>query len=146
LAHTLKGVSGQIGAQTVQTLAQLLENALQQREASQVLTTLRSQIAEMLGSLIDAIEAALPQESARAAPLTIDQDKLAALYGNLLALLEKTDFASSTLWNANQELLHAGLAAQFAGIDSAVQNFDFETALKELRLAISGTGLTATPG
>jgi two-component system sensor histidine kinase/response regulator len=68
LAHTLKGVSGQIGAETVRVLAQLLERAIQEVEPAPVFTALKGQIGEALDRLLAAISARLPAETPPAAP------------------------------------------------------------------------------
>jgi two-component system sensor histidine kinase/response regulator len=67
LAHTLKGVSGQIGAETVRALAQVLERAIQEVEPAPVFTSLKEQIAEALDRLLPAISACLPAEAVPAA-------------------------------------------------------------------------------
>jgi two-component system sensor histidine kinase/response regulator len=68
LAHTLKGVSGQIGAETVRVLAQLLERAIQEVEPAPVFTALKGQIGEALDRLLAAISARLPADADPAGP------------------------------------------------------------------------------
>jgi signal transduction histidine kinase/DNA-binding response OmpR family regulator len=128
LAHTLKGVSGQLGAQTLQAAAQLLENAIQQQEAPQVLAMLRNQISEMLTSLIDAIAAHLPAESEPMAATRPDCTKTREVCANLRNLLVAADFTVGQLWSAHREMLHGCLGAHFDRIDKAIQCYEFEEA------------------
>jgi two-component system sensor histidine kinase/response regulator len=140
LAHSLKGVSGQVGAQTIRALAELLENALQQREASQVLVTLRGQIAEMLAELIPAIEACLPAE--RVVSVDVDSVKFKEVCESMIGLLEKADFAAGNLWAAHLPLLRASLGTSADKVQTAMDDFDFEAALNELRTALNRLNCT----
>ena len=60
LAHTLKGSSAQVGAETVRGLAELLERAIKEGEPAPVFEALQKAIADVLARLLPAIAAALP--------------------------------------------------------------------------------------
>ena len=136
LAHTLKGVSGQIGAQTLRTAAEVLERALQEREAPQSLALLTRQIDAMLNTLILAIETRLPPEPRQAEPAMPDAVKLREVTERLAKLLGNADFTVVQLWNAHRDLLQAGLGEHFSRIDEAVQDYDFDVAARALDAAM----------
>lgn len=60
-AHTLKGVSAQIGAGEVRLAAEQLEHAMRRREPAARLDELQAQLAATLAGLIDALKAGLPE-------------------------------------------------------------------------------------
>ncbi|MEW6513926.1 MAG: response regulator [Pseudomonadota bacterium] len=139
LAHTLKGVSGQVGAETVRALAELLEHAIQEGEPSPVFSLLKTQIADALNRLLPAISAALPLDAVPqpAATVAIDREQLLETCHALAALIEKADFASGSVWDSHRSLFRAGLGPAAAErIESALQDFDFEVAQKELQQSI----------
>ena len=144
LAHTLKGVSGQIGAQTMRAMAELLENAVQQREAPEVFASLREQIAELLGELIAGIEAQLPVEAPVPIQHEFDGEKLRALCANLDELLMNADFAAGNLLAENEGLLRGGLGPHYARVAGALERFDFDEALGQLRAAMKLKGIDVT--
>ena len=60
LVHTLKGVSAQVGAETVRSLAEQLERALRDNAALAVVEDIKSELSAALGHQLAAIAAALP--------------------------------------------------------------------------------------
>ncbi|MCB1777304.1 MAG: response regulator, partial [Candidatus Competibacteraceae bacterium] len=79
LAHTLKGVAGNIGATPLQTSAADLEQALRQPvDGSAQLEPLLMQTSQILGTLINGLRAALATQrpSVTPAPSTMEWDKL----------------------------------------------------------------------
>ena len=143
LAHTLKGVSGQIGAQTLRAMAELLELALKKRESVEVIDSLRGQISELLGKLIPAIESRLPESVNIPAALEIDVQQFREVCANLLPQLESGAFGAGHLLEAHEPLLRAGLGRSFEIIRSSVHEFDYETALRELKKAVASDAPTS---
>ncbi len=142
LAHTLKGLSGQIGAQNVQALASVIELALKQHEMPEVLESLKEQVAELLAPLIAGIAAALPPEEATpVAPTVIDIAELREVCQRLQSLLEQSDLASTRLIQAHEGLLRAGLGTDFEVVLEAIREFDFEAAERALALAVAKVDL-----
>jgi CheY-like chemotaxis protein len=97
LAHTTKGVSGNIGATVVQQRADELETALQQGTPLEQTTHLVDTLAQHLQPLVAAIAAQLEQPPKQAdgpavdraaAPAAIDEAQLAAVTQRLRKLLE----------------------------------------------------------
>ncbi len=141
LAHTLKGVSGQIGAASLSTMGQLIEHALKQREPPEVLAKLNEQIAEMLRLLIAGITAAMPGEvSVPLLASSINVEELREICQRLQEQITTSDFASGHLIDAYEPLLRVGLGSRFEKIRTSIQDFDFEQAATELDAAIKSLG------
>jgi two-component system sensor histidine kinase/response regulator len=133
LAHTLKGVAGQVGAKNIRAMAELMEHALKQRESPEVLQSVKLQIAEMMDELIAKIEARLPADLPLLLASNVNTQELQEISVRLLAQLEASDFAAGHLIEAHEGLLHAGLGPDFEKIRTAIQDFEFETAAAELK-------------
>jgi two-component system sensor histidine kinase/response regulator len=144
LAHTLKGVSGQIGAQTVRALADVLERALQEDESPAVFDALKAQIDEILSTLLPAISASLPK-NIRPAPSPhedFDYRKLQEIAQQLLAQLQDSDFLACHTLELHGSLLQQGLGSYYERIAELMDVFEFEQAAKELQTAMN----TIDPG
>jgi two-component system sensor histidine kinase/response regulator len=137
LAHTLKGVSGQIGAQTLRGIAELMEKALIRREPKEVILTLEAQIAEVLDRLILTINIRLPESGAQLTDTAIDPSKFDTACAELSSQLETGNFMAGQLIEAQEALFRAGLGQAFDAIQTAVRDFDYERALSGLRAAVA---------
>ena len=137
LAHTLKGVAGQVGAETVHGLAALLERSLKEGEPAPVFDTLKLQIAELLDRLLPALSAALPPEPGGrpAPPAPLDPDRLQALYAQLDQALEAADFEVGHTLAARRAELQPALGETYERLCSLIEAFEFDQALQELRAA-----------
>jgi two-component system, sensor histidine kinase and response regulator len=138
LAHTLKGLSGQIGAQTLQAMAGLIENSLKNHEPPEVPGVLKDQLAELLGPLIDAIESRLP--GPLAAPVSneaFDRAAFEKVCADLLRLCATADFGANLELKTHESLLRTGLGARYEVIWRAVDDFEFDLAAAELKAALS---------
>jgi len=136
LAHTLKGVSGQVGAEALQLMGGLLEDALTRGESAEVLAMLRDQAAELLAPLIQAITVALPPQTSAIAPGAINMHELRDVCQRLQRALDAGDFDAGRQLAAYEPLLRKSLGHSFATLQAAVQAFDFEAASGELARAI----------
>ena len=135
IAHTLKGVSAQIGALVLRDLAERLEQAIRQRESTAALGPLQAEIAQVLPPLIKAIAARWPQAAARAPAVSFDEQEWRILRGRLIQLLEDDDAEGAHLVEANEELLRAALGIQYAAFSAAMRHLDFDAALKVIKYA-----------
>ena len=142
LAHTLKGVSGQIGAQTIRALAELLEGAIHRQESPEVYRSLRVQIAELLAELILAIRPHLPAEGPVEPATEVDGERLRQVCVELAKRLAADDFTALQLLEANKAMLRAGLATYYPQFASAIEDFEYAYALEELRNATRNYGFT----
>nr|WP_315183683.1 response regulator [uncultured Albidiferax sp.] len=130
LAHTLKGVAGNIGASDLQHAAGLLEAAI---HAGQPLDALLEPVHSQLAALVAALQAALP---APAALTDMDQAQLAPVLAQLRSLLAEDDSDASELFQQHSSLLQAALGRAHATVASAMAEYDFEAALQALNAAV----------
>ena len=135
LAHTLKGVSAQIGALELSELARRLEQALRERAPQKVLEPLQADISRSLPPLIDVITRRLPREEGNGTAAAFDPQQWSWLRGRLIGLLEQDDTESLSLFEANRSLLQAALGPHYEPLATALDHFDFEQALVVIRQA-----------
>jgi HPt (histidine-containing phosphotransfer) domain-containing protein len=139
LAHTLKGVSGTIGAAGLQHLAERLEAAIKLRHPRNVVDERLDELKEPLDALIAGLRRQLPEEPGRMA-VTVAPEELKALCDKLEALLEGDDAEACDVLDANMDLLYTAFPGHYRQIAEAIQSFDFDAALQALR---AGTRIPA---
>jgi CheY-like chemotaxis protein len=135
IAHTVKGVAGNIGITEVQSTAQKLEKAIRGRHDS--VTSLLGEFAISLSTQIDAIRQALPE----AAP-TMSQEvrrsrfngeAASSAIGRLRSLLEASDGTADEAFHSLQDAVEGTVEKpQLDALGSLINHFDFETALLKL--------------
>jgi PAS domain S-box-containing protein len=135
IVHTLKGVAGNIGATSLQHLAENLETAIKERCPREEVDAQLDGLKKQLDYFIVQLEQKLPKEPIKAAT-TVDQDKVKAVCTRLEALLTDDDAEAADVLNANANLLMAAFPNHYRKIDDGIRSFDFEAALVELRSAI----------
>ncbi len=131
LAHTVRGVAGNLGATGLQTCAADLEQAIRKRRNRGETDALLSQFDTALGGLLAELEAKLPAEHA-AGPAMVDRAALKGICHRLSTLLKEDDSAACDLLDAHEDLLRASFPEQFPGIEAAIRGYDFEAALEAL--------------
>jgi two-component system sensor histidine kinase/response regulator len=134
LAHTLKGLAGNIGATALQADSEKLEMAIRLSQPSE--NALRT-VAQSLAWQVAAINAAVPPE-AQAEATVADKERADAVCQELAQLLADDDAKAEKLLNENSGLLAATLGEHFKPLADAVRQFDYERALAIL------TGVNAT--
>ena len=134
LAHTTRGVAGNIGAAHVQELAADVESAVKKREPRDGVDALLYALEVPLGALVVALECALPPRE-EAAHSAVDVDRLRAVCAQLEALLAQADAEAGDVLYANADLLHAAFPSHYRRLDDAITSFDFEAAIAVLRHA-----------
>ena len=135
IAHTLKGVAAQIGANQVRELAGQVERAVQQEQPVSELALL----GQRLAALIAAIEPLLPQQEEVAAAAAVDREKLQEICGELERLLGAHDFASGKLFEDNAPLLRAAFGESYALLAEALEAYDYPRAHEVLTAALAAT-------
>jgi two-component system sensor histidine kinase/response regulator len=143
LAHTLKGVSAQVGALRIRDLAQALEQAIEQQESAQALGLRARETAAQLAALVQALDKHLPLQPAAPAPVATDTTSLHELCARLVHHLEQDDFASSQLVDEHEGLLRTLLGSDFDPFAGAAHDFSFGTALDLLKKAMARQGMAA---
>jgi HPt (histidine-containing phosphotransfer) domain-containing protein len=134
LAHTLKGVSGNIGATGLQLLAKNAETAIKERLPRKAINARLDELQKPLAKLIAQLQQQLPEEQ-HTATVAIDHKKLISVCGQLEALLVTDDSAATDLLDANTDLLRAAFPLHYRLIDDGIRSLNFEIALKALREA-----------
>jgi len=135
LAHTLKGVAGNIGALEVQAAASQLERAIGKADPRATVDASLADARAKLEPLLAALERALPPEAMPELAVEMDEAKLEAVCASLEDLLSEDDTAAGDVLSAHADLLNAAFPQHYGRIDDAVRAFDFETALTALRSA-----------
>jgi signal transduction histidine kinase/CheY-like chemotaxis protein len=141
LAHTLKGMSAQIGAFHLEQAARELEQALRQQEAPEKLRPLNQVVNNHLLALLDALEAALPEDPVKNEHQPVNREHLAHVCHRLAEMLEEDNFSVHELAKAHVSLLRDGLGEPYAQIEAAIENFDFAGALAKLKAVADQQGI-----
>ena len=135
IAHTVKGVAGNIGIGGVQAAAQKLEKAI--REGQDSVPAQLDEFASLMGTQVRAIEQGLrdsapaPTIEARATPF--DGDAAAAAISRLKTLLEASDGDAEEAFRALQEAVAGAVEKpQLDALGASINDFDFEAALLKL--------------
>jgi two-component system sensor histidine kinase/response regulator len=131
IAHTLKGVAGNLGASGVQHAAGLLEAALHDRRERSAIDALFAALTTALQSLLASLARALPTEAPDGLDSSGDQ-ALAAIgqvRARLAALLRDDDPAANDVLDAHATLLREAMPGQYDELKSAVRRFNFGEAL-----------------
>jgi CheY-like chemotaxis protein len=134
LAHTLKGVSGNIGATGLQLLAEKLEAAIKERQPRKLVNDRLDDLKNPLDNLIAQLEQKLPEEQGKTA-IMVDPEKLKAICDKLEALLTDDDAEAGAVLDANADLLNAAFPQHYRQISDGIQLCDFDAALAALRTA-----------
>ena len=134
LAHTLKGVAGNIGAEAVFEAAMALEKAIGEREESAVrpaLTKTKECVQELLASLANVL-AQMGATSDEADPVA-NSETLATGLEKLGDLLSDNDGEAVEFWNEiRSELAITGGSPELTKLNGQIQAFEFEAALHTL--------------
>jgi signal transduction histidine kinase/CheY-like chemotaxis protein len=135
IAHTVKGVAGNIGITDVQSLAQKLEKAL--RDGEGTVSALLVDFANVVSAQVHAIERALfdsaptQPEEVRTSPF--NEEAAAAAIARLRVLLEASDGDAEESFRSLQHAV-AGVVekTQLDGLIASINDFDFDAALVKL--------------
>jgi CheY-like chemotaxis protein len=134
VAHTVKGVAGNLAVEGVQSAAQKVEKAI--REGLDVTVPLYV-FATVLGAQLDAIEKALresaPTQPDRVMPSPFKGEAAAAAIARLKSLLDASDGDSDEAFRSLQDVV-AGVVdkAHLDSLSASISDFDFEGALRKL--------------
>lgn len=134
LAHTLKGVAGNIGASAVSEISAALDSALAERrpvsDLNPLLTMLNSKVKKMVNVLSLCLSATDPSVAGEVDLTEIDQ-----VCSQLVALLAQNDAEAAEALKSNGALHAAALPCQYNRIEPEVDVFEFDSALSTLKNA-----------
>jgi len=141
LAHSLKGLAGNLGAVDLQTQAALLENALKDAYASDELEPLINDVSDSLTALLQAIAAQWPAAMDEGA-VVVDPTVLSAVCQELAGLFAHDDPRAGKVFEAQAGLLRSAFDGDYPPLAEAVRCYDFEQALTLLRQTGEQRGLS----
>ncbi|HNI97395.1 MAG TPA: PAS domain S-box protein, partial [Leptospiraceae bacterium] len=136
LAHTMKGVSGSIGAPELYRISSDLEKAFKNRRASGETAELLSLFEKKLGVIIKDLETKLPEEKTPLSSSAVNRKKLAETCLQLSRLLKEDDALALDLITERRDMIAAAFPSEFSGIINDIKKFDFEKALLKLESAM----------
>jgi len=135
LAHTLKGVSGNLGAVRLQESAAMLEVAILEAKPPQQTLALLQRCTGELDILITALAHAMllqaPTEDGSRVLTEADRGTMQLVLARLIEMLRVDDAAAVDLWQSHAGLLRLAVP-DAAGIEHAIESFDFEAAISLL--------------
>ncbi|MFM8766934.1 MAG: ATP-binding protein, partial [Rubrivivax sp.] len=138
LAHTTKGVCGNIGAEKAQALAGELEQAIKSGKEVARLHALIDSLRQTLVPLVQALAAWLPPDASNLSMPTagvVDSAALEMVCRQLRSLCADMDSEAEELIDSEATLLSSAFPAHFQALSSAVRAFDFDAALAALESA-----------
>lgn len=138
LAHTVKGLAGNIGAVEIHKLAADLEHAISGRQPRENIEARLDAFSKPLEALVIALAPALEDAAAPPAGITgaeVDTGRLRAVYGRLRKLLAEDDAEACGVFEENAGLLETAFPERYRDIDDAVRSFNFKSALAALDAA-----------
>jgi len=145
VAHTLKGVAGNVGADGLHALAGQLEMSLENVPVhTEVLVSCLEQCRIELDRLMLELIEVIPAVSAVESGGTIDAKSIAPAIRRLRDLVSEDDPAAGEFLQSQIGVLQSALGEDFASIDAAIRGYDFSLALKALRDAIARKGYVLT--
>ena len=140
LAHTLKGVAGNIGAKSLQAASSHLEMLIKDQAAAAEIEMARQKVSDLLDPLSMRLQTALnetiSQPAAQPEPADATHGQVSEAVAQLKSLLAESDPGAADFINAHRAELHrlftAGALAEF---EKAVQNYSFSEAEAQLERA-----------
>ena len=132
LAHTLKGVAGNIGASGLQAQAGLLEAALRERQAADTFTPLLGATVLQLAALLEGLQGGLAPPSA----VQVPAGSALRVLAQLDAYLAEDDSEAAEVMAEQGPALRQALGPAFDPIAASVADYDFAQALALLRKAV----------
>jgi len=132
IAHTVKGVAGNLGIAGLQAAAQKLEKGI--REGQSSVPMLMEQFATTLRVDVNSITQALPASAASQSVIVpYDPERAASAVTRLKALLEASDGDSQEAFQVFRQALAAEVDARYLDdLGRSIDNFEFEQAMVKL--------------
>jgi two-component system sensor histidine kinase/response regulator len=129
IAHTLKGVAGNLGILPVQEAARALEYAFNDNAPPERLEGSIDACDRVLADFVAKLVAALPAQTKPAPLQAADRHAVADLCRKLRSLLSDDDMQASDLLADNESLIRSAWGESYADFDRAIRAFEYEDAL-----------------
>lgn len=128
-AHTLKAVAGNIRALGVQLASMKLEQAIKERRPNDEVHQSLLELKKQLDPLIERLEPKLSNVSPASSTL-INPQRVETVCEHLATLLAEDDAEALDVFRDNSEFLQACFPEQYNALESRIQSFDFEDAIR----------------
>ena len=147
VAHTLKGLAGNIGAVELQGDAAELEAAIKARQVRASVDSLLAATEIRLKQLVAVLQQKLPAEPP--APIatnasSVDRAALESVCIKLAALLANDNSKANEVLKQHRDLFQAALGAGLTPLENAVVSYEYDEALKHLAAATGKLGFALT--
>lgn len=133
IAHSAKGVSGNIGATQLQDMAYELETRISNKTPISQMEDKLSLFEKVQSSLIQALKNAFPTTT----PQIIQNGDITSapsVFNRLISLLEDQDHSAVRYFEKNSALLQSALGDEiFSTVKKQIKQYDFEATLQLLR-------------
>ena len=135
IAHTIKGVAGNIGAEQLAALAAIVETTLNNAEPVQpALDTLEQELSDVLAAIVQSQVPSAPPQGLG----SMDSEQLRSKLNELLVLLDEYDMeADGVLEDVLGKIAEPGIKRQLKQIQEQLSSYDFEQAAQALRDILS---------
>ena len=141
IAHTARGVSGNIGAGAVADAAARLERAIETgNESAALIAEFETALDAIVARLAAALDAAPAEASSPASPM--NAEKIKPRLVKLAGLLAVSDGEVLEVVSEEAPALRSLLGNDFAALEKAVYSFDFDDALKRLKKSADQHNIT----
>jgi len=134
LAHTLKGVAGNIGATALHQLAATLEATIKERHPRAEIDAQLATLKSPLETLIAQLEQQLPAERDKV-PVTVAPQELQAICQRLEALLSQDDAEAIDVLDANADMLSTAFPHHYRKIYDSIRACNLKEAFAVLQAA-----------
>ena len=135
IAHTLKGVSANIGAQTIETAAAAVEQALRNNQPAESIEALLEDLETVLQPLVKSIQTALPSGQAiSAVQSNPPSGRCAEHLDKLQSLLMDNDSEALEYFDQiHDDIAGAFSHKDFSHFERLLRNFELDQALEKLK-------------
>ena len=140
LAHTIKGVTDNIGAAAVHVAAAVLEKFLGSPTADAAVFSALDSFEKSLVSLVTELRAKVPPETLQQM-VVLDLQALVPLCEKLACLLREDDSEAVSLLEANEAAFKAAFTSEYQGLRALITEYSFEKAYALLVDAVATAGL-----
>lgn len=141
VAHTLKGLAKQIGAEKVHREAERVEKRVRETRNLEEVSDMTAELERLTTGLVASLAERLESATAgtrTGAETTDGRAEWARVRTELLDLLDSADSSAQLLFEAKAELLRTRVGNRYSELRTAIEEFDFSRAAALLR-EIDGT-------
>ncbi|CAK0743302.1 two-component system, sensor histidine kinase and response regulator [Gammaproteobacteria bacterium] len=141
MTHTLKGVSGSIGAHKLQKEVALLESLIKEKSQRTILDDQLSIVITYLVPLIVDLEEKLPPITRAIPNVIVDVSQVKDICAKLANQLINDDFGVHKTLETNADVLKVTFGEDYHKIEEGIRSFDFDSALQVLKNVAEQVGV-----